>query len=245
MKIDRRGEGDPRRGSRQSPHGGKFLVVSRFVANHAAPIVARGGGLRAAHEGRERRIGGGMGLAVFDQAPVAVDEDRLGEPLLRMGVEDAAEDFGGRRQRFSGQRRVEPLGEKRRPHGDLALGGAKREIPLERQMLERQGDDCNDRDGRPDQSRQRNHPPANRRGGETPMRPFERLDRAARPRQREAKRRLPAQALGWPFRTSVPVCRAYTRHRPSQTSPQITLGQPPLRPNHYDKNPCANLCPDP
>ena len=35
-----------------------------------------------------------MGLAVFDQTPVAVDEDRFGEPLLGMGVEDAAKDFG-------------------------------------------------------------------------------------------------------------------------------------------------------
>jgi len=67
--------------------------------------------------------------------------------------------------------------------------------------------------------------------------------RPARPRLSEAKRRVPAQRSTWPYWTSVPVCRACTRHRPSQSSPQITLGPPPLRPNHYDKNPCANLCP--
>ena len=47
------------------------------------------------------------------------------------------------------------------------------------------------------------------------------------PRQGRPNRRLPAQRSRRPLRTNVPVCRACTRHRPSQTSTQSILGQPP------------------
>ncbi len=246
MKIDRRGERHFRRCPRQRPHGGKLFVAALGLKfDHATPITRRRGRSSVAEESRQRRMGRGLRLAEFDHAPVVVDEDRLGEPLVRVGLEHISEDFGLRALRIGHERRVEPLSEQGGADVNLARGVAQRQIALEPKMLERQRHNANNCDGKCDPDRRRNDPPATARGGETQRGAFERLDQAARPRQGEAKPRLPAQASGWPFRTSVPVCRAYTRHRPSQTSPQITLGQPPSRPNHYDKNPCANLCPDP
>src|SRR5579871_1711884 len=171
-----------------------------------------------------------------------VHEDRLGEPLLGMGLEHISEDFGLRPLRISQERRIEPLDKQAGPYVDLARGGAERQVTFDPQVLKRQRNNANNRDSDDNRNCRRISSPANARDQESATHAFEGANWSTHPRRGEPKRRFPAQRSGWPFRTSAPVCRAYTRHRPSQTSPQITLGQPPLGPNHYDKNPCANLC---
>ena len=171
------------------------------------------------------------------------------EPLIGMSLKNVAKDFGFGRLRIGAQRRVEPLGEQRRAHVDLARAGAQRQIALEPQMLKGEREDGENRNGDADDNRRRNPPTADRGPGGTRMRApssaahekaggrfftqsarnqrnigpatirsnperFRRLARPASPRLGEAKRRFPAQRSSWPHWTSVPVCRAYTRHRP-------------------------------
>ena len=103
-----------------------------------------------------------MGPLEFDEAPVAVDEDRLREPLIGMSRKNASEDFSFGRLRLCAQRRVEALGKQRRAHADLARPGAERQIALESQMLKGERDDAEDRNGDADKSRRWNPRPADR-----------------------------------------------------------------------------------
>ena len=192
MKINRRSEGHSRRSPRQRPHRGKLLVAPfGLKLDHPAPIAPRNGSFRTADEGRQRRVGRSLRPAKLDHAPVVVDEKRLGQPLVGMRLEHASEDLGLVPLRVGDKRRVEPLGEEGGADVDLARGGAQRQIPFEPQLLERQRDNADDRDGDPDRNRRRNHPPANRRRAWAPH-AFQRLDLTARPRPGEAKHRLPA-----------------------------------------------------
>ena len=212
MTIDGRSKRHPGRGPRQHPHGGELIAVMFGLdAGHAALNVAGADGLR----GREgaSRIGGVLGPVVFDHAAVAVDEHRLRETLIGMGVKNAAENLGFGRLRIGAQRRVEPLGEQRRAHVDLARAGAERQIALDPQMLDGERDDAKIAKATPmttaDGIRRRRTgaPDATRMCARAPS-------SAGEPMPGEAKRRFPAQCLSWSHWISVPVCRAYTRHRP-------------------------------
>ena len=108
----------------------------------------------------------------IDQAAVAVDEDRLGEPLIGMSLDHAAEDLSFGRLRVGAQRRAEPVGEQRRAHVDLARAGAERQITLEPQVLKGDRDDAEDRNGDTDQNRRGDAPSADRGARGTRMGAF-------------------------------------------------------------------------
>ena len=135
MKLDRRDEGDASGCRRQRPDRGE-AIARRVVDTRTTPDSP---------SRRERVRTGRQPAAAFgridgDAPPVAVDQHRLGEPLLGMSAKDAAKDLRRRRLRGCGKRSVETPGEKGRAQVDLACGLRQREIPLEPQMLQRHDD---------------------------------------------------------------------------------------------------------
>ena len=216
VQVDRRGEGNPPGRRRQRSYRCKsFGHAVADDPNRAFQIAHRFQG--------GRRIGG-YSLAE------TIDHDCFRETLVRVGGEDAVKNFRRRRLRGFSQRGVKPRGKKCCPHVDLARRVPKGEVPFEPQVLKGhcdRGDDC-ECDGSP-----------GRRGKPRPL--------GLRPKQdrRPGKDGVPASRSDTTVKASLRVCRARTRHRRSRISPSLTFGKTHPRPNHYDKNPCVNLCPAP
>ncbi len=146
----------------ESPHRGEFIAAAFGLdANRAAGHRCRGG-CRPPGKRGQSGTGAVFGPVNDEQAALAVDEYRLRQPLIRMSFENATKDVGFRRPRLGAERRVEPLGEEGRAHIDLARPGAKREIPLEPQMLGRERDDADNRQKRRQENRRRVEPPGGR-----------------------------------------------------------------------------------
>ena len=82
-----------------------------------------------------------------------------------MSLKNAAKNFGLGRPRIGAQRIVEPLGEQRRAHVDVARAGAQRQIALEPQMLNGEREDGDDRKGDADDDRRWNPSPADGSAG--------------------------------------------------------------------------------
>ena len=159
---------------------------------------ARCGRLCRGPDGREGQIGSVLGPFVFDHAAVALDEHRLREPLVGMRLENVAEDFGFGRLQIRAQRGIEPLGEQRRAHADLARAGAQRQIALKPQMLKGEGEDGEDRYGHAADKSQWNRRGGERRRERGAQATLDRFARSASERRSEPKPSIPAQCFNWP-----------------------------------------------
>ena len=128
------------------------------------------------------------------------------EPLVGMSLENAAKDFGFGRLRIGAQRRVEPLGEQGRAHVDFARAGAQRQIALEPQMLKREREDGEDRNGdAADKSRWNRRAGGPQRRARTRRRTLDRLCRAGeRTPSANRNRPVPAQCFNWPHLNKRP-----------------------------------------
>ena len=228
MIIDWRSKRHPGQSPRQHPHGGELIAAAFGLdADHAALDVAGRGWFCAGREGRQSQIGSVLRPVVFDHAAVAIDEHRLREPLIGMSVKNAAKNLGFGRLWIGAQRRAEPLGEQRRAHVDLARASVERQIALDPQMLSHERETATIAKATPMKTAGESVAGGpRRRQDEDCARSTASLGRRA---HASAKRNAasPLSASSWPHWISVPVCRAYARHRHSQTSPQITLGLPP------------------
>ncbi len=107
MIIDWRGKRHPGRRPRQRPYGGEIIAAAfRSDADGAAFGITDRGWFCADHKRRQIQIGSVLRPVIRDHVAVATDEDRLREPLIGMGVKNAAKNLSFQRMWIRAQRRA-------------------------------------------------------------------------------------------------------------------------------------------